>query len=110
MKTDQELQRMCESIAHDLNMGIVDGFEPEEEGQEATGFDYLENVLDIEWIVDRNKEYLGARVCVAFGGPNIWINTRTGRVEGFWWADSAFVPYHDALGLDEALEEMWSWN
>ena len=71
-------------------------------------FDYLKNALDIEYIVNSKKEYLGARVLVAFGGPNIWINTRTKTVEGYWWSDSASASFQDNIGLDEALEELFS--
>lgn len=79
----------------------------ESEG-EYSAFDYLKDALDIEYIVNSKKEYLGARVLVAFGGPNIWINTRTKTVEGYWWSDSATASFKDNLGLDEALEELFS--
>lgn len=73
-----------------------------------SAFDYLEGVLDIEYTVNGAGEYLGARVLVAFGGPNIWINTRTQEVEGHWWSDSARAHYtEDAMGLDDALRELW---
>lgn len=75
---------------------------------EFSAFDYLQDALDIEYIVNIRGEYLGARVLVAFGGPNIWVNTRTGTVEGAWWADRAEAPFIDNLGLDEALEELWN--
>jgi len=74
-----------------------------------SGFDYLQDVLDIEYITDSKKEYLGARVLVSFGGPNIWINTRTKQVEGYWWQDSSVKSYHeDAMGIDESLEELFN--
>lgn len=79
----------------------------ENEG-EFSAFDYLQDALDIEYIVDRDGEYLGARVLVAFGGPNIWINTRTKTVEGYWWSDRAESSFEDNLGLDDALEELWN--
>ena len=79
----------------------------ESEG-EFSAFDYLQDALEIEYIVNSKKEYLGARVLVAFGGPNIWINTRTKTVEGSWWSDSASASFQDNIGLDEALEELFS--
>ena len=73
------------------------------------GFDYLSDVLDIQYIVSSKKEYLGARVLVAFGGPNIWINTQKNMVEGYWWGDSEFAYYReDNLELDEVLEEIYN--
>jgi len=90
---------------------IENGFTEElnEDGEEFSAFDYLRDVLDIEYIVSRNKEYLGARVLVAFGGPNIWINTRTKQVEGYWWGDSCIMSYdEDAMDLDGALQELYN--
>jgi hypothetical protein len=79
-----------------------------EDPEYASAFDYLRDALDIEYIVNGRGEYLGARVLVAFGGPNIWINTRNKTVEGAWWADSFESRYWtDAIGLDEALQELW---
>ena len=75
---------------------------------EFSAFDYLECALDIEYIVNSKGEYLGARVLVAFGGPNIWVNTRTGIVEGARWADRAAASFTDNIGLDDALSELWA--
>ena len=71
------------------------------------GFSYLQDVLDINWILNSDRTYKGARVLVAFGGPNIWIDTVTGEVEGAWWNDSYTERYNDGIGLDEALEELF---
>lgn len=74
-----------------------------------SGFDYLSEVLDIEYICNSKKEYLGARILVAFGGPNIWINTRTEQVEGYWWGSKCIWGYSgDAMGLDDALSELFN--
>jgi hypothetical protein len=79
------------------------------EGVAVSAYDYLQDVLDIEYIIGSDKRYLGARVLVAFGGPNIWINTRTKQVEGYWWGDSAIVSYnHDEMDLDSALEDFYN--
>tara|TARA_R100000963_G_C4618313_1_gene86570 strand:+ start:505 stop:831 length:327 start_codon:yes stop_codon:yes gene_type:complete len=104
VKTKSNLQNHVDSIAHDLDNGLTN-----EEGEPVHGFDYLEDVLDIQYIVTSEKQYIGARVLVAFGGPNIWINTQTKTIEGYWWDESAFASYYDdEIGLDEALEELWN--
>ena len=90
---------------------LTNGFDEDElnvDDQPMTAFDYLQDALDIEYIVNGKGEYLGARVLVAFGGPNIWINTRTNTVEGQWWGDSCKATFKDNIGLDEALEELWN--
>ena len=72
-----------------------------------SAFDYLSDVLDIEYHVSGDRTYRGAEVLVAFGGPNIWIDTKTKHVRGAWWGDTCAVPYTDNIGLDDALEELW---
>jgi hypothetical protein len=90
---------------------LTNGFDEDElnvDGEQMTAFDYLQDALDIEYIVNGKGEYLGARVLVAFGGPNIWVNTRTNTVEGHWWSDSCTASFTDNIGLDDALEELWN--
>jgi hypothetical protein len=102
------------------NNEVIDNewFETEKEAQDyleahqgvlVSAYDYLQDALDIEYVIGSNKQYLGARVLVAFGGPNIWINTRTKQVEGYWWGESAIVSYNtDEMDLDSALEDLYN--
>ena len=116
-QTEQNrLQDMVNSIADDLNSGIELNSDDhqhilDETGQEPGDMmyasDYLSDVLDIQYIVSSDRQYLGARILVAFGGPNIWINTQSGVIEGYWWGDSAFSSFNDNIGLDDFLSEMW---
>lgn len=100
---DHNLQETVTSIANDLDKGILN-----EEGEPACGFDYLKDALDIRYLVTSDKQYIGARVLVAFGGPNIWIDTESKTVEGYWWGTERFAKYReDTMNLDEALEELW---
>lgn len=75
---------------------------------EMTASEWLEDILDIQFTVSRDREYLGARVLVAFGGPNVWVDTRSRQVEGYWWGDSYTASFRDNIGLDEACSELWS--
>lgn len=103
---DAELKNHVESIAKNLETGFPD--EVNEDGGEFGAFDYLQDALDIEYVVSGKGEYLGARILVAFGGPNIWINTRTKTVEGYWWEGCATAHYsNDALDVDGACCELW---
>lgn len=105
-----DLQNHVESIADNLTNPPAEwneGRDIESEG-EFSAFDYLQNALDIEYIVNGKGEYLGARVLVAFGGPNIWVDTRRGIVEGAWWGKHATASFKDGLGLDDALSELWA--
>lgn len=104
----KRLQRHVNSIAEGLTSGTVLDENENEDSERFTAFDYLQDCLDIEYIVSSSGEYRGARVLVAFGGPNIWVDTKRGIVEGAWWGDHATASFTDNIGLDEALEELWN--
>ena len=106
MNDSEMLKSHCQSIADTLSRGFDD--ETNDDGEPLSAFDYLQDALDIEYIVNSKGDYLGARVLVAFGGPNIWIDTRRARVDGYWWGNSASVSFRDEMGLDEALSELWN--
>lgn len=115
IQAKNRLQSHVDQIAENLTIGMTykdAEMDHEENGAEPddliSGFDYLQDALDIQYIVNGNGEYIAARILVAFGGPNIWINTQTKTVEGYWWGDSAFASYYDdAMNVDEACRELW---
>lgn len=113
----KQIKEMVQNIINDIQEGVEvtqqdidDGMYDcdYEVGDTISAYDYLSDVLDIEYVISSDGEYRGARVLVAFGGPNIWINTRTQQVEGYWWSDSCVMSYgHDAMDLDGTLQELW---
>lgn len=118
MATDKDLERQVKHIADVLS----DSSKFEAEQKEAYGEEYdenehggamawLEDVLDIRYIVSghkENAEFISAQVLVAFGGPNIWVNFDTKEVKGYWGGDTATAYFNDDLGVEDALEELWS--
>ena len=95
------LKAHVQAIADALSTGV------DSEGEEFWAFDYLEDALDVEYVVNSQRECLGGRVLVAFGGPNIWVDTRTMTVEGSWWGNRQEASFKDAIGLEEAIIEWW---
>lgn len=77
--------------------------------EQASMYDWLEDALDWDIVINRNGEYKACRVLVTFGGPNIYVDTLHERVELFWWADRASYDISkDAVAeLDECLEELY---
>lgn len=72
------------------------------------GWDYIKDAMDTNYIVNSSNEYLGSRLLVAFGGPNIWIDTHKQTVEGHWWGDSFTASYYrDEMDIDNASEELF---
>jgi hypothetical protein len=107
-----EIKKHVLSIIADLNNGY-DGYGTENEyGEYQDAFQYLEGVLDINWVLNSDRTLKGARLLVAFGGPNIWIDTSKGTVEGAWWGDSYTDTYDTdsefARELDESLETLYA--
>jgi len=107
--TKHDLQNHVTMIAKQIEHGFD---RVDEESEDSSIMDWLEGVLDIQWIVSSDKRtLLGARLLVAFGGPNIWVDTSRGIVEGYWWQDSAFQAFDintDNAGmLHEYLEMIW---
>ncbi len=95
----EQLRRMCKNIADDIsNPKISKEFYHE----------FMQDVYDIRYIVDREKRYMGAELMVAGGGPTIWVNLYTNEVEGYWGGDRVNEPLIDNLGLDDYLEEMYN--
>ena len=99
---EEQLRRMCKTIAEE----ITTGFEDKPNKSYTYLHKWMEDVYDIEWITFNDHKYKAARLLVAGGGPNIWVNLQTGTVDGYWWGDTCKVPFADNLGLDEYLEEL----
>ena len=100
---EEQLRRMCRSIA----MDITDGLKIDDTSGQGTVSEWMEGVYDIRYIVDREKRYLGAQLMVAGGGPNIWVNTWTNEVEGYWADDKCTWAFQDNIGLDAYCQEMY---
>lgn len=69
--------------------------------------EYLDGVLEVTYLVGNDKAYKGVELLVAFGGPNVYVNTRYSSVSGFWGGDTCKMSYRDEIGLDEYFQEMW---
>ena len=95
--TQDQLKNNCEHIANEISEAKINACDYFDDG----------SILDIEWIIYNDKSYKGARVLVAFGGPNIWINTLTNEVEGYWGTDKYKAPFVDEMGIDDYLQELY---
>ena len=115
-----DLKRMCDSIVetlNDFNDGKVydcetgamvdkdeleeawikehedEEFELDEERYEDL-YTWLSDNYGVKIITDITGEDLfGAEICVAWGGPNIYIETRDAYVRGYWGSTTVEVPF-----------------
>lgn len=95
----------CNAILEDTTTGQCSCGE---ELRPMSGFDWLEDALDVEWVLDSKREYKGARVMVAFGGPTIWVDVQHKIVEGYWWGEKYSEGFTDEIGLEDACEEWFN--
>ena len=110
----QDLQNHVDHIAETLRNGMTfedAGIDHEENGSEPddiiSAFDWLQDVLDMEFTISSDGHFLGARVMVAAGGPNIWVDTRFNKIEAFWWGDSASAEFVDSMDIHGACQELF---
>ena len=87
---------MCKNIAEDITAGKEDAHK------------WMEDVYNIEWITHQDKTYKAARLLVAGGGPNIWVNLQTDTVDGYWASDKYSHGFVDNIGLEEVCEEIYN--
>ena len=101
---EEQLRRMCKNIAEEITKGTREI--PEGESQAS---EYMDHVYDIEWITHNDKSYKAARLLVAGGGPNIWVNLQTNTVDGYWGTDKCSWGFMDNIGLDDYCAELYGY-
>lgn len=75
--TQKELNDTCRSIAE-----TIEKMTPEEFKAWTRS-----SVLETNYLVSCRKEYIGAELLVAYGGPTITVKTRENKIEGTWAGD-----------------------
>ena len=106
---EEQLRRMCANIADSItNPEMITDEETGEKRQE-TASDWMMGTYDIRYLVNRDKQYLGAEILVAGGGPTIWVDLWDQEVKGYWGRDRFTVPFCDTLDLNDYCEEMYGY-
>ena len=99
---EEQLRRMCKNIADD----ITDGLKIDDISGQETVSQWMEDVYNIEWITHQDHSYKAARLLVAGGGPNVWVNLQTNTVDGYWGCNEVNHGFIDNIGLNDYLEEL----
>lgn len=73
-------------------------------------WDYMSDILDIEYRCGSDREYRSCKIMVTCGGPNIYIDTASAMVKLYWWTEYAEYPlsYEARDAIDEWAEEYWN--
>lgn len=82
-----------------------------EDMEQMTFRDYFEDNLGVDVTVDMYDptQVKYGRIMVAWGGPNIYVDTGDEEVQLFWWMDTAKAPirHEVAQAIDEYLQDEW---
>ena len=111
-----ELKKYVDGIRDDLkNLYDSDITDEERDEREENGeaydlYSYFNDALDIEYTIDSRGEYLGAKIYVTLGGPNIWIDTREGYVKGAWGTEreESWIPSEICDEINSIFEEYYN--
>lgn len=130
--TDIELRENCERIRKELEMfadGYLydleedkmvsredvedeDGMIDDERYQDFYSYYLTDNLgIKVTHDIQSPDEIFACEICVAWGGPNIYINTYTECVEGYWgYSGRASVAFSKKVTemIDSEVEELMS--
>ena len=72
--------------------------------------EYFDDILDIKYVVDREKKYLGAKILLTFGGPNIYLDTYHGELQLYWCTteEKFSVDKNLCNAVDDIFEEYYN--
>ena len=121
---DSKCRDMCRHIALQLD-AMADGTlyrdcfgdyciakNPDPSLVQVDAYDYFGDVYAVRYVLDQNLDYVGARLMVACGGPNIWVDTCSHQVELFWGLTHASYSFGPdaAYVIDDLFSEYCQLN
>jgi len=70
----------------------------------------MNRALDISFKVNRDKEYQACELCVACGGPGIYIDTDNNSINGYWGGENVRLFYMSEASrlIDDYAEELYN--
>ena len=84
--TKNEAMRYAESIRDDITRLYNESPDMRDEEQDLTA--YIFEALDVEYLLNSNRELIGVNLFVTLGGPTCWVDTRHGAIECRWGTES----------------------
>lgn len=113
---NNELQAMCERIRdeikalYDADYTDEEREKLEEDGEPCDLYEYFNDVLDYEYTVNIRREFVGVKVWVTLGGPNIYIDARHGEIVGHWGTDEAraWLPSEICDEINSIFEDFYN--
>ena len=102
--------RMPDDVGDKFKCPHCDEVNDVDDFEQLSVWDFMTNILDIDFVVSRDREYRSCKILVAWGGPNIYIDTAAAMVKLYWWTEYAEYPlsYSARDAIDEWAEEYWN--
>lgn len=102
-----ECKKRVDRIAKQLNDLAAGNVDEEDECQDF--YDYFDEVYDIEYRIDRSGEYKSVQLMIAYGGPNIYVDTDDSYVKLYWGSTYAEAPisYTTSEEIDDIYKNMY---
>lgn len=102
MSTAETLKGMVQDVVDTLEELDKHGSSGE---YENVWYFLREGVLSIErYVLSGGRDFLGARLLVSYGGPNIYIDTERSVVEGYWGFNEVVLDY-DSVSFNDTVQE-----
>lgn len=116
--TQDLLETMVKGIATRLSAGWTyeedeNGEYCDDDGYPTSPHEFISDALDIEYTIDSEGRYTGAKMWTTVGGPTIWVEIDGhhgdhGYIYGTWGGDKAEAFYSDGGALCDAVEELFT--
>jgi hypothetical protein len=100
-ETEKELRDLCRTYALDVCNGKMMFYNSDGDG------DPPYEAYDIKYTVDGDGTYLGVRILLAGGGPNVYLDTYHEEIQGYWGGDSCKLIISDYDYIDDYWQEMY---
>lgn len=113
---ERDFQAECDEIVdntvkelQDIYEGKVESQSDDYDDEKMTLYEYLDNILDVNYTISSRGEYRSASICIACGGPNIYIDTDDAYVKLYWGGTRAQAPisYNVRDEIDAIMEEWY---
>lgn len=95
--------KLAQETADSYKASVMEAYENKEL------YEYFEDPLDIEFHCDARKRFRSVEVMLAFGGPNVYVDTEDREVKCYWGGSrgSAWLPSKVCDEIEEIFEELW---
>lgn len=106
-----ECREIIENYTETDNSFVCDcGCTADYEPETASMGDYFTEYYNIEYRIGSDMETLNSvEIMIAYGGPNIYVDTADAKIKLYWWGEyaEASLDRSTATEIDNYFDELW---